>query len=193
MASSSLSKIEIDTTDMVLYEKFNLVINDGGHNNIQLEIKIDKTNNKVILIDYESLISIIKSITYGLITSKTLYDLNQIKELTSEAMMEYIESKIQLNSTLKDSWRHIAIITLFESISSEILLEKCKTVQIEYATKQINKIKYACLSYPSNFFNHLNELVILKEHFPHIDLSFMKDERILEEKRKLDQIYLSIP
>lgn len=193
MASSSSSKIEIDTRDMVLYESFNLVINDGGCSNIQLEIKIDKTNNKVILTDYSSLVSIIKSITYNLITNNEIYDLPQIKELTSESLLEFIESKIQLNNTLKDSWRHKAIIALFKSITSEILLEKCRTVQIECATKQIIKIKDSCLRYPSNFLNHIHQLIELKEHFPHIDLSFLKDERILEEKQKIDQIYLSIP
>lgn len=189
-------KIEINTTDMILKENHQISVIVGDRS-IQIDVSITP-DNEVILTDYTNLLStiyriapLLRGITGGNDISSKLLQVSQFP--TPEVFFSIVGSRIQLVSMLKDDWRCDEIIKISNSLTSTNIIEICKQNQICLDNFALKRIQLRSFEEPNGFIQSYCEILELKRRYPHLDLSFLKKERIGKQIDDLIHFYTAIP
>lgn len=179
MASTTSSSQMINSKDMVLNENHFLYLTACGPQKIKLLVRIDKNNNdNVYLVDYLGLFRAIEQhVVSGSYEMTRFFDEFEKRPIKSEELNTLIIEKIPVCSHTA-RWKR-EINRIFALITSDILLATCKRIQIEGDSETFIEIKRQC--YEIGFLHHLDFLKTMKQRYPHIDLSFLKDERFSQE------------
>lgn len=189
---SKYDTIEIDTRDMILHKLFYLKRKYKG-NDLDIDIRIDN-NSEVIMTRCGDIISIIIDISSRLIylTYEESCLFHPERDITPEKFREFIETKIQLCDAVKNTKIHRDINAFLKTITSEKLLEECKRVQLKSSLARINEIIFHCFLDSRAIFKYYLEIAELKYHYPHIDLSFLTDEKIIKQAESFSNFFKSI-
>lgn len=186
MASTTSSSQMINSKDMVLKDEHHLNLISCGPKSTNLIVRIDKSDDdiKVYLVNYLELFRVIeKYVVPGLYEFSLFIDTFQYRAIKSEELNELVVNAVS-SKTNSHTERWIREINrIFKLITSNVILETCYRIQLAEDSGEFNAMKAQC--YIDGFLRHSKYFMTIKKRYPHIDLSFLKDERFSQEIKEL--------